>query len=122
MRIRDKEPKGLEQVLRIALLAEANTAERVNVEAVETKVKDYKARSAQGAHSAMSASSVEEAMVAGVNSEVNEKEGFDKRYEKMCEAMETLSKSLTAMSAKASASVSTPQPARSPLHVINALC
>jgi len=47
-------------------LAEANTAERVSVEAVETKVKDYKVRSAQSAHSTMSASSVEEAMVAGV--------------------------------------------------------
>jgi len=65
MRIRDKEPKELEQPLKIALLAEANTAERVCVEAVETKVKNCKARSAQSAHSA---SSVEEAMVAGVNS------------------------------------------------------
>jgi len=62
----------------------------------------------------MSSSDVEEAIVAGVNSEVKEKEGLDKRYEKMCEAMETLSKSLTAMSAKNSASVSTPQQARPP--------
>jgi len=75
MRIRNKEPKGLEQALRIALLAEANTAERVSVEAVKIKVKDYKARSAQGAHRALSISPVEEAMVAGVNSEVKEKEG-----------------------------------------------
>jgi len=36
MRIRDEEPKGLKQALRIALLAEANTAERFSVEAVET--------------------------------------------------------------------------------------
>jgi len=42
MKIRDKEPKGLKQALRIALMAEANTAERVGVEAVEIKVKDYK--------------------------------------------------------------------------------
>jgi len=95
MRIKDKEPKRLEQALRIALMAEANTAERVNVEAVEIKVKDYKARNTQGAHNAMSTSPVEEAMVAGVNSEVKEKDAFDKRYENMCEAMETLSKSLT---------------------------
>jgi len=111
MRIRDKEPKELEQALRIALLAEANTAECVSVEAVETKVKDYKACSA---HSAMSASKVEEAMIAGVNSEVKEKNGLDKRYEKMCEAMETLSKSLTAMSAKTSTSVSVPPQAHIP--------
>jgi len=79
MRIRDKEPKGLKQALRIALLAEANTAECIGVDAVEIKVKDYKARRAQSAHSAMSASTVEEAMVAGVNSEVKEKEILDKK-------------------------------------------
>jgi len=111
MRIRNKEPKGLEQALRIKVLAEANTAERVSVEAVETnnKVKDYKARSAQSAHSAMSASNVEDAVVAGVYSEVKKKDGFDIRYEKICEAMETLSKSLTTMRAKASTSMSAPQ-------------
>jgi len=114
MRIKDKETKVLEQALRIALLAKAKTAERVSVDAVETKVKDYKVRSAQSAHSAMSASSVENAMVAGVKSEVKEKDGLDKRYEEMCEAMETLSKSLAAMSAKTSASVSAPQQARPP--------
>jgi len=38
-------------------------------------------------------------MVAGVTSEVKEKDGLDKRYEKMCEAMKILSKSLTAISA-----------------------
>jgi len=41
MRIWDKEPKTLEQALRITLLAEANTDERVSVEAAETKIKDY---------------------------------------------------------------------------------
>jgi len=76
------------------------------VEAVETKVKEYKARSAQSAHSVMSADSMEEAMVAGVNSQVKEKDGLDKKYEKMCEAMETLSKSLTAMNTKARAPAS----------------
>jgi len=50
MRIRNKEPKGLEQALRIALMAEANTAERVNVEAVEIKVKDYSALKALTMH------------------------------------------------------------------------
>jgi len=35
MRIRDKEPKNLNYALRIALLAEANTVERVIVETVE---------------------------------------------------------------------------------------
>jgi len=114
MRIRDKKTKGLEQALRIALMAETNTAERVIVKAVETinKVKDYKAHSALSANGTMSASNMEEAMVAEVNSEVKEKDGFDKRYEKMCEAMETFSKSLTAMSAKSSAPVSAPQAAR----------
>jgi len=49
MRIRDKEPKDLDHALRIALLAEANTVERVIVETVESPVKanEYKARSAQ---------------------------------------------------------------------------
>jgi len=49
MRIRDKEPKDLDHALRIALLAEANTVERVSVETVEgpIKNKEYKARSAQ---------------------------------------------------------------------------
>jgi len=79
-------------------MAEANTAERVSVEAVEIKVKDYKARSPQSAHSAISASIVEEAMIAGVNADVKEKIALDKRYEKMYQAMETLSKSLTAVS------------------------
>jgi len=66
LRIRDKEPKGLEQALRIALLAEANTAERVIVESVKTpaKIKDYKARSAM---------SIEEATVSAVTSETNRK-------------------------------------------------
>jgi len=50
-----------------------------------------------------------------VNSEVKEKDGLDKRYKKMCEAIKTLSKSLIAMSAKPSASVSAPQQARPPL-------
>jgi len=71
MRIRNEEPNRLELALRIALLAEANTAKRVSVEAVEinSKVKNYKARSALSANGAMSASDMEEAMVAGVNSE-----------------------------------------------------
>jgi len=44
MRIRDKEPKGLDHALRIALLAEANTVERVIVETVDVpvKAKEYK--------------------------------------------------------------------------------
>jgi len=114
MRIRDKEPKWLEQALRIAHMVVANTAERVSVEAVEGKVKDYRARSAQNAHNVLSASPIKESTVAEVNSEVKEKDGLDKRYEKMCEAMETLSKSLTAMSAKNSASVSASLQARQP--------
>jgi len=72
--------------------------------------------------SAMSADSVEEAMVAGVNSEVKEKDAIDKRYEKICEAMETLSKSLTTMSAKNSATVSAPQQARPPPTCYNCQC
>jgi len=59
MRIREKEINGLELALRIGLLAEANTAERVIVEAVEApaKVKDYKA---------WSAIAIEEATVSAV--------------------------------------------------------
>jgi len=62
MRIRDKEPKDLDHVLRIALLAEANTVERVIVETVEApvKAKEYTARSAQ---------SFEEVTIAAVTSE-----------------------------------------------------
>jgi len=60
----------LEQALRIALLSEANTAERVIVKAVEApKVKDYKARSVQSAMSATSAVNIDEATVAVVTRE-----------------------------------------------------
>jgi len=49
MRIRDKEPKDLDNALRIALLTEANTVERVIVETIEEPIKnkEYKARSAR---------------------------------------------------------------------------
>jgi len=62
MRIRDKKPKNLEQALRIALLAEANTVERVIVETVEApaRIKKYRARSAIA---------VDEATVSAVMSE-----------------------------------------------------
>jgi len=49
-----------------------------------------------------------------MNSEMKERDGLDTKYEKMWEAMETLSKNLTAMSAKTNASVSAPQQARPP--------
>jgi len=62
----------------------------------------------------MSASIVEDVMVAGVSAEVKKKDALDKWYEKMCEAMETLSKSLTVVSTKNNASVSPPQQARPP--------
>jgi len=92
LRIKDKEPKGLKQALRIALMAEANTAERVSVEAVEIKVKDYKARSAQSVYNVLSASPIEEAVVAGVSVDTKDKDPVDKRCEKICEVMEMLVK------------------------------
>jgi len=78
MRIRDKEPKDLDHALRIALLAEANTVERVIVEAVEApvKAKKYKARSAQ---------SFEEVTIAAVTSEQAVRENIEQKCAKMCD-------------------------------------
>jgi len=85
MRIRDNDPKWLEQALRIVLLAEANTVERVIVEAVEApaKVKEYKVRTAI---------IIEEATVAAVMWEPTGKDDLEKRCERMCEVMEMLVK------------------------------
>jgi len=49
MRIRDKEPKDLDQVLHIALLAEAHTEDRNIVETVDSPVKskEFKLRRVQ---------------------------------------------------------------------------
>jgi len=62
MRIWDKEPKDLDHALRIALLAEANTVERVIAETVEAPVKNKE-------HKARSAQSFEEATIAAVTNE-----------------------------------------------------
>jgi len=64
--------------------------------------------------SATGASGLEEATVSGVNCKPKEKDGFDKRYNKMCEAIKTLAKNIAAKSAGANPAMSVPQQARSP--------
>jgi len=81
MKNRDKEPKDLDHALRIALLAEANTVERVIVETVEApvKAKKYRARSAQ---------SFDEVTIAAVTNEQSVRENIEQKCAKMCDMLE----------------------------------
>jgi len=73
MRIRDIEPKDLDNALRIALLAEANTVERVIVETVKAPVKNKE-------HKARSTQANEEVAIAAVASE----QSLEKILNKVC--------------------------------------
>jgi len=85
MRIRDKEPKNLDQALHIALLAEANTDDRNNAEPVESPVKskEFKLRSVRNKEQ------INDEVVAGDKDKAYNNESIEERCKKMCDVMET---------------------------------
>jgi len=93
--------------LKIALLAEANTVERVIVETVEApaKMKKYRARSAM---------STEEATLLAGLSDSPGKNNFEKRCEKMCEVIDAIVKNYAAYD-NAKTPVGAAQQARPPV-------
>jgi len=85
MRVRDKEPKNLDHVLHIALLAEANTESKLNATqddpTTQGKKYSYKSRGVQNANNSNHGSS--NVSVDSVNN----------RCDKICEMIETMHKS-----------------------------
>jgi len=82
MRVRDKEPKSLDHVLHIALLAEANTEAKraIALEDSQTRANKYKARVVQNANKPVGS-----AQAASIDS-------INDRCDKICEMLENIYK------------------------------